>query len=208
MKNIAHQTICLKLNRSFVPVAVAPVGKTISDIITGAVKAIDVVYATNEDGTTNFDKVEYINTCDWNEWMTLPVLEHHQAIHSQHMTIRIPSVVVASNYYKVHYKKFQGKPTKEGLFIRDGGKDGITGEDIAFEDATIEHVIALSCGGTDTYDNTILTTKELNNLKGSKSLEEMGWTLKIDPKHPKPIPSSMLIRKSKVIDWKHFLITH
>lgn len=206
MNGIANKAIVLKLNRLWKPVGVGTVGKTICDMMTGVVLGMDIVYATNEDGTPNFDVQEYVNPINWDEWMKLPVHPWHLCIHSAKMTLRIPTVIITAKYSKVHEKKFKGKPTKEALFIRDNGVDGYTGKELEYEDATIDHVVPTSRGGSDTYDNVVLTSKEINNKKGSKLNSEAGLKLLVNPHNPKPIKISHTIRKARHQDWKNFLV--
>jgi len=207
MNNIAHKAIVLKLNRLWKPVGVELVSKTICDLMTGVIVAMDIVYTTNPDGSPNFEEHEYVNPVGWDEWVKLPVRPWDLSIHSTHLHVRVPTVVITKNYSKVHEKKFKGKPTKEGLFIRDNGIDPYTGKELEFEEATIDHVIPKDRGGTDTYDNTVLTTKEINNRKGNKLNSEAGLTLLFQPTHPKPVKISHTIRKARHHDWKQFLLT-
>lgn len=196
----------MKLNRLWKPVGVGLVSKTLADMMTGTVMGMDIVYALNSDGTPNFDVQEYVNPVGWDEWINLPVREWDLCIHSPKMTIRVPTVIITSRYAKVHEKKFKGKPTKEALFIRDNGIDAYTGKELDFDNATKDHVIPLSRGGSDTYDNVVLTAKEINNRKGNKLNSEAGLTLIINPHNPKPLKVSHTIRKARHQDWKNFLI--
>lgn len=206
MRDIAHKAIVLKLNKLWKPVGVELVSKTICDLMTGVVQALDIVYALNEDGTPDSNQYEYINPVTWDEWIQLPVRPWDLSIHSTFMHIRVPTVVITNHFAKVPEKRFQKKPTKEGLFIRDNGTDAYTGQEIAFEDATIDHVIPKDRGGEDTYENTVLTTKKINNDKGNKLNSEAGLKLLINPHQPKPIQVSQTIRKARHQDWKHFLV--
>lgn len=205
MNDIAQKAIVLKLNRLWKPVEVSLVSKTICDLMNGVIMAMDIVYVTNPDGTINFDEHEYVNPVDWDAWMKLPVRSWDLSIHSTHMHIRVPTVVITKQYSKVHEKKFKGKPTKEALFIRDNGLDAYSGRELAYEEATIDHVLPKDRGGLDTYDNTVLTTKKTNNDKGNKLNSEAGLTLLINPHCPKPIPITHTIRKARHHDWKKFL---
>ncbi len=206
MRDIAHKAIVLKLNKRWKPVGVELVSKTICDLMTEVVSAMDIVYGINPDGTPNTEAYEYINPVTWDEWVKLPVRPWDLSIHSKNLHVRVPTVVITKNYNKIPEKKFRGKPTKEGLFIRDNGVDAYTGLELAFEDATIDHVVPKDRGGTDTYDNTVLTTKEINNTKGNKLNEEAGLKLLVNPHNPKPIMVSHTIRRARHQDWKHFLV--
>jgi 5-methylcytosine-specific restriction endonuclease McrA len=206
MTDIAHKAIVLKLNKRWMPVGVELVGKTICDLMTEVIEAVDIVYTLNPDGTPNFELHEYVNPVSWDEWIKLPIRPWDLSIHSTYLNIRAPTVVITKKYNKIPERKFKGKPTKEGLFIRDNGTDIYTGQEIAFEDATIDHIIARSRGGTDTYDNTGLTTKNINNKKGSKTVNEAGLKLQFNPTIPNKILVSQTIRKARHHDWKLFLV--
>lgn len=205
MNDIADKAIVLKLNKFWAPVHVSPVCKALSDLMTGVVCALDIHYAENADGSPNFDKQAYVNPVGWDEWITLPVRPYDLSIHSIHLHIRVPTVVITKKYSKVPEKKFKGNPTKEGLALRDNLIDGYTGKELDLKTATIDHKIPKSRGGTDTYDNTLLTTKEINNRKGNRTPEEAGLTLFVIPHNPSPIPKSHTIRRIRHYDWSPFL---
>lgn len=204
MRDIAHKAIVLKLNRNWKPVGVGLVGDTICDLMTGVVEALDIIYPEKPDGTPDFDNYNP-RPCTWEEWVKLPLRPWDLSISSVHSKVRVPTVVVAKNYAEIPKKKFQRKPTKEGLFIRDNGIDPYTGKELEYEEATIDHVIPRFRGGTDTYDNTVLTTKKINNEKGHKLNSEAGLTLLFTPTQPKAVLVSHTIRKARHHDWKHFL---
>lgn len=208
MKDIAHKAIVLKLNKKWKPIAVSLVSKSICDLMSGVVMAIDIVYAVNPDGTPNFDVQEYICPVTWDEWVKLPVRPWDLSIHSTNLSIRVPTVVITKNYAKVQEKKFNGKPSKQALAIRDNCIDGYTGKELDYDECTIDHVIPLSRGGGDTYENTVLTTKEINNTKGNKLNSEAGLTLFINPYKPNPIKVCNTIRKVRHVDWSTFIEQH
>ena len=206
MNDIARKAIVLKLNRLWKSVGIGLVGKTICDLMNGVVLGMDIHYKLKEDGTPDFDgPLEYANPVDWNTWITLPVYPWQPSIHSAKMEIRVPTVIITVNYSKVHKKNFIGKPTREALAIRDNLTDGYTGKELEYEDATIDHVIPTSRGGTDTYDNTVLTKKETNNRKGNKLNSESGLTLFVNPHNPKPILISDTIKRPRHRDWANFM---
>ena len=205
MNDIANKAIVLKLNKFWAPVHIALVSKSLGDLMTGVVCALDIHYAENADGSPNFDKQIYVNPVGWDEWITLPVRPYDLSIHSIHMHIRVPTVVITKKYAKIPEKKFKGNPTKEGLAIRDNLIDPYTGEELDFNTATIDHVHPKSRGGKDTYDNTVLTTKEINNRKGNKTPEEAGLTMLFTPYNPAPVKKSRTIRKVRHPDWGPFV---
>ena len=74
-----------------------------------------------------------MNPVGWDEWVESPARPWDLTIHSTHLTIRVPTVVITKNYAKIPEKKFRGKPTKEGLAIRDNLIDGYTGKELEYE---------------------------------------------------------------------------
>ena len=205
-ENIANKSIVLKLNKNWQPLEVAVVGDIICDMVRGVVVGLDIQYESNPDGTPNYD-TQYPVPTPWEQWINLPVRDCDLVIHSCKMVIRVPTVVVTANFDKMPKKEWKptSKPTKEGLYIRDGGKDGYTGLDIDYEEATIDHILPKSKGGSDTYDNTCLTLKETNNWKSDRLNHEVGLKLRVVPCVPKPILASQQIRKVRHRDWKFFL---
>ena len=51
--------------------------------------------------------------------------------------------------------------------------------------ATVDHVLPRSRGGPDTWDNLVACCVRCNNLKGDRTPEEKGWTLRVRPRHPR-----------------------
>jgi hypothetical protein len=169
MSNIADRVICLKLNQAWRPVDTQPVGKSICDLVTGVVDALDIVYPIGDDGEPDFSTHD-VRPVAWDEWRTLPVFAWQPFIKTLHGDVRVPTVLVSKNYCDMPKKEYKGKPTKEGLFFRDKGRDAYTGKLLDWDDATIDHVIPTGRGGADTYENTVLTAKDINNWKGLRVL--------------------------------------
>lgn len=205
MNDISTKAIVLKMNKHWKPVGVGLVSKTMCDLMNGVIMALDIEYAINGDGTPNFNVQEYVNPVGWDEWVELEVRPWDLSIHTTSREFRVPTVVITTNYDKVHMKYLTGKPTKEGLAIRDNLIDGYTGKELEYNMATIDHVKPRSRGGTDTYDNTVLTSKEINNKKGNLTVKEAGLNLLINPHNPKPVLISSTIRKARHFDWIPFL---
>jgi len=208
MRNIVNRSICLKLNKNFLPIGIGVVSRTICDLVSGVIVALDINYELNEDGTPNFNQIKYFNAVGWEEWVDLKIRPWDLVVRSKNLTIRVPTVVVTKNYSKVRFKQFSGKPSKTAIYMRDNGVDAYTGEEIELETATLDHVIPISRGGGDVFENVVLTTKQINNAKGNKLNSEAGLKLFVNPHHPKPVPVSHTIKKSRSIDWNHFLIKH
>ena len=53
------------------------------------------------------------------------------------------------------------------MFLRDGFKCQYCGVDISRKDATLDHVLPLSHGGKNTYENTVCSCAKCNSDKGN-----------------------------------------
>ena len=216
--SIINKTIVLKLNRNWQAVGQSTVAKAIVDLAAGkSASALDFEYERDELGNYILD--EYgspvsdpvgATPTDWETWITLPVRpwEMDHAIHygSQGQKLmRAPTVLIAKNFAKMPKKSFRGKPSKDAIYIRDGGIDQYTGLKLHRNDATIDHIMPKSKGGQDVWENLALTSKDINSRKGNKLNHEAGLTLIRKPEAPKPIPLSQLIREIKHWEWKKFL---
>lgn len=209
MSSIIDKLIVLKLNRNWQPVGYSTVGKAIVDLAGGiSAKALDLQYDVNDEGEPVGDPIA-MNPVSWDEWITLPVRPYDLVIHygSQGSKVmRVPTVLVANNFAKMPMKKFRGKPSKEGVWIRDGGIDQYTGKPLTKQDATIDHILPKAKGGKDVWENLALCHKKINTEKGDRLNHEVGLRLIRQPKEPKPVPLSQLIREARHRDWKPFLL--
>jgi len=211
MSNVAQKLICLSLNRNWEPVGYKTVKDTIIQLCGSSVEdqpssvALDIQYELDSDGNPNFDKPTQITPLTWDEWVNLSIRAWDLTINSVHREIRVPTVVVATNYTKMPVRMFRGKPTKEALWRRDGGIDQYTGKPLNKMDANIDHIIPSSRGGKDTWTNMVVTSKEINTRKGNRLNEEVGLKLIRKPVAPGPIRICDLITEAKHADWKHFL---
>ncbi len=204
--NIADKAIVLKLNKNWQPVGYGIVADAIVDLVAGeSCKALDIQYVVDEDGNPDFSIEPNFQAVGWDDWIQLPVRPWDLAIHSSKLTIRVPTVIVANNYALMPKKTWKGKPSKEAIYIRDGGKCQYTGKVLDRKNATIDHVLPKSRGGSDEWTNLALTSRELNSKKGNALNSEIGLRLIKQPVAPKPIPICQLIREIKHPDWQLFI---
>lgn len=211
MSNVAQKLICLSLNRSWKVVGYKTVKDTIIQLCGASIEAdpsslaLDINYEIGVNGEPDFDKPTYISPVNWNDWLNLPIRPWDLTINSAHREIRVPTVVVATNYTKMPVRMFRGRPTKEALWRRDGGIDQYTGKLLLKSDANIDHIVPSSRGGKDTWTNMVVTSKRINSLKGNKLNEEVGLKLIRTPFAPVPVRICDLVTEAKHADWKYFL---
>ena len=212
--NIINKTQVLKLNSAWQAVGQSTVGKAIVDLAAGkCALALDIEYEKDENGNYIVDEngwpcgKSWPRPVTWEEWIALPVRQFDDVIHYGNGTkiMRAPTVIIAKNFSKMPKKSFKGKPSKDAIWIRDSGVDQYTGYKLRRDNATIDHVVPQSRGGLHSWENLVLTSKELNAKKGNKMNNEVGYHLIREPKAPRPIPLSHLIREIKHVDWTPYL---
>ena len=207
MERITEKLIVLKLNKSWLPVGFATVGKSIIDLAAGInCQALDINYALDDDGQPNFNQPILMNAVDWDEWITLPIRSWDLTISSPSITIRVPTVLIAKNFHDMPWIRFHGRPSAFQIWKRDEGVDQYTGKKLKEDEASIDHVVPKSRGGRNVWNNMVLTHKSINYRKGNKLNEEVGLKLIRTPSEPRPIPISATIKKARHHDWKHFLL--
>ncbi len=210
MSNVLDKTIVLALNANWQPIGVRSVREAIvqlcstSDGIRPAGMALDIHYRLKDDGTPDYNDVVGMNPVPWDAWVLLPIRPWDMTITSSRSIIRVPTVVVASNYRDMPKKK--AHVSKNGIRQRDNDTCQVSGRKLKKGEGNIDHIIPRSRGGKDAWDNLIYMDKNLNAKKGSKTLDEMGWSLIRKPFAPKDIPIAATIREARHPDWNHFII--
>ena len=108
------------------------------------------------------------------------VSEYDEVVRSPSTTIRIPSVVVLRDYVA---PQKQVAFTRFNLFLRDAfccqycGSKG---------DLTFDHVVPRARGGITSWENVVAACGRCNLRKGSKSIKQVGFTLRSAPRRPAP----------------------
>ncbi|MBM2576427.1 HNH endonuclease [Jannaschia sp. Os4] len=106
------------------------------------------------------------------------VSEYEEVVRSPSTEIRIPSVVVLKDYVApqktVAFTRFN-------LFLRDEFACQYCG---ATGDLTFDHVIPRAAGGVTSWQNVVAACGRCNLHKGSKSLKQVGYTLRKPPVQP------------------------
>jgi 5-methylcytosine-specific restriction endonuclease McrA len=140
----------------------------------------------------------------WDEWLTLPVREQDESVHTVRGEIRVPTVIVAVNYAKVPKKR--PKLCARAIRERDGNRCQYTGRVLRPHEGSLDHVVPRSRGGKDAWENLVWSAKEVNQRKADRLPHEAGLKLLSVPRAPKELPTSALIRNTaEVEDWKLFL---
>src|SRR5438094_10654100 len=144
---------------------------------------------------------DHIRPVTWEEWITLPIRDQDEAVHTVRGAIRVPTVIVAVNYAKVPKKrpKLCAKTIRE----RDGNRCQYTGKLLRSDEGSLDHVLPRSRGGKDAWENLVWSDKAVNAKKGNRLPHEAGLKLLSVPRAPKELPVTALIRNAPgIVDWQ------
>lgn len=210
MSEILDKSIVLALNANWQPIGVRTVREAIvqlcstADGLRPAAMALDIHYKLNDDGSPNHGEVIGMNPVPWDAWVTLPLRSWDMTLNTTRSKIRVPTVIVASQYRDMPKKK--AHVSKNGIRQRDNDTCQVTNRKLKKGEGNIDHIIPRSRGGRDSWENLVYMDKALNSKKGDKTLHEMGWKLIRNPVVPKDLPISATIREARHPDWEHFII--
>src|SRR5690606_15674816 len=90
-----------------------------------------------------------------------------------------PSVILLRRYVKVPSGRLV-PVSRRGVLRRDAQRRAYC----AGAATTIDHVMPRSRGGADSWENLVACCLRCNNLKGDRTPQEMGWSLRTAPKPP------------------------
>jgi 5-methylcytosine-specific restriction endonuclease McrA len=90
-----------------------------------------------------------------------------------------PSVILLRRYVRIPNGRLV-PVSRRGVLRRDSSRCGYC----ASSATTIDHVIPRSRGGADSWENLVACCLRCNNLKGDRTPQEMGWTLRTIPRAP------------------------
>jgi len=101
--------------------------------------------ATNVATGLEIECEEHIRPVTWKEWITLPIRDQDEAVHTVRGQLRVPTVIVAVNYAKVPKKR--PKLCARTIRERDGNRCQYTGRVQRPEEGSLDHVVPRSRGG-------------------------------------------------------------
>jgi len=192
MNNILNKTIVLVLNRNWQAINVRTPQEAFCMMATNVATALEI------------DGDSLIRPVTWSEWITLPIREQDNAVHTVRGAIRVPTVIVAVNYARVPKKR--PKLSARNIRERDDNRCQYTGRVLHPDEGSLDHVVPRSRGGRDTWENLVWSSKAVNARKADRLPHEAGLRLLKQPRAPKELPASALIRNThSVPEWKLFV---
>jgi 5-methylcytosine-specific restriction endonuclease McrA len=192
MSNILTKATVLVLNRNWQAINVRTPQEAFCMIATNVATGLEI------------EGEDYIRPVTWEEWITLPIREQDEAVHTVRGPIRVPTVIVAVNYAKVPKKR--PKLCARTIRERDGNRCQYTGRLLRPDEGSLDHVVPRSRGGKDVWENLVWSAKDVNQRKADRLPHEAGLKLLSTPSTPKEMPAMAFIRNShEIADWKLFV---
>lgn len=157
---------CLALNASFEPLTIVPPRRAVRLVLDGKAEILE------EDGQRCF--------------------------RSEHETVPWPAVIRLVRYVHVP-KRFRRQVTNTFLFARDDytcqycgrHKSELKGRQFL----TRDHILPVSRGGRNTWDNVVTSCSPCNNRKGGRLPEEAGLRLAAEPREPNYVHLVWVVRR-------------
>ncbi len=209
--NILNKAIVLVLNRNWQAINVRTPQEAFCMMATNVATALEIEYenagASESDSISDLPSAisaSHVRPVPWDEWITLPIREQDNAVHTVRGAIRVPTVIVAVNYARVPKKR--PKLSARNIRERDDNRCQYTGCVLHPDEGSLDHVVPRSRGGRDTWENLVWSSKAVNARKADRLPHEAGLRLLKVPRTPKELPASALIRNLHSIpEWKLFV---
>ncbi|MEM7384650.1 MAG: HNH endonuclease [Verrucomicrobiota bacterium] len=192
-ETLIHRNQVLVLNRNWQAINVTTPAMAFCQMITDIATGLDI------EGRDQMTPVE------WKNWVRLPIRPSDGSVGTASGNVRIPTVIVLSNFARVPLKrpKFSARAIRE----RDGGQCQYTGAHLRPDEGNIDHVMPRSRGGKTSWKNCVFASKKVNTRKANLTPEEAGLQLRREPRRPNPVPVTAMLRNPDGIpDWEPFLL--
>lgn len=192
MTDILNKTIVLVLNRNWQAINIRTPADAFCQMATNVATALEI------------ERESHIRPVTWDEWITLPIRDGDNAVHTVRGAIRVPTVIVAVNFTKVPKKR--PRLCARSIRERDDNRCQYTGKLLHPDEGNLDHVLPRSRGGKAGWENLVWSDKTVNARKGNRLPHEAGLKLLNVPRAPRELPVTALLRNPHgVADWKLFV---
>lgn len=192
MNTVLHKNIVLVLNRNWQAINVTTPAMAFSQMAGDVATGLDI------------QGIDSMIPTKWRAWMELPVRPGDNTVGTSRGLIRVPTVIVLSNFAKVPLKR--PKFSSRNLWVRDGGRCQYTGRALMPGEGNVDHVLPRSRGGATSWANCVLADRRVNARKRNRTPEEAGLELLRRPAEPRQVPVTFFLRNHHGIeDWEVFL---
>jgi len=184
---------CLVLNGSWFPVGIRSALLSIIKVYKGNAS---IVTSVDYEGESVFQEF------DFEEWVQFPIRKGKDFIRTSSLSFEMPEIIKVK-YDRLHIHKLPLKA--ENVFARDGYKCWYCGNT---RDLTVDHILAQSKGGKNSWKNLICCCKKCNNDKGDMDVAKFCEIKKCNIPRPINVGSFPWLReigKNYPDSWKKWL---
>lgn len=187
----------LVLNRGYTAIRVIPVRQAFVLLF----RQIAEVISVNGGRYETFDISSWLEVADLQRQYELG---DHEWIRSASKYVAAPTIIrVTSSNRQPDYSV---RLNRRNLFARDRNRCQYCGKRFPVADLSIDHVIPISRGGGNTWDNLVCSCVRCNTRKGNRTPREAGLHLITSPREPRHCPDRALsICRKQYEVWKVFL---
>lgn len=166
----------LVLNRSWVPVQVAPVTRALTLLYVGHARAVH---------PEDYSIHDFDSWCDLGEGVP-DSSAFSRFTYTTRFRIPLPDVVLLTQFngFVRHEVRF----SRQSIFERDGAMCQYCGKRYARSRLTLDHVVPASRGGGDCWENLVVACHSCNVRKADRTPEEAQMELLRRPKKPAWVP--------------------
>lgn len=125
---------------------------------------------------------------------------HQQRVRSASAEYELPAVILLRRYVRIPNSK-SVPLSRRGVLRRDGFRCAYCQKPAD----TVDHVQPRSRGGANSWENLVACCLRCNNLKGDRSLAELGWELSFKPKPPSGMIWSIRGAEREQPEWSPYL---
>ena len=156
---------------------------------------------------SSFAPVEVI---DWKRAIILLLTGRAEAIdcysdiniRSPNISLQLPKTL---RLFNIHRSKRTVKFSRFNVIFRDNFKCQYCGVPGSAKELTIDHIIPISRGGKNTWENVVTACGPCNGRKGNRLLDEIGLKLDRQPFRPRWTPQIVLkLKESDPVEWWDF----
>lgn len=140
---------------------------------------------------------------DFQSWTELALARDEEAIHTVHLTIRVPEVILLLRYDRIPRRNVTF--SRRNLYRRDRFTCQYCGAAPGSAELSIDHVVPRARGGRTSWTNCVLACVACNKRKGCRSVRDAGMRLRCKPRPPRWSPHIQIPLYRKKRSWERFV---
>lgn len=140
---------------------------------------------------------------DFESWASLEVHDGEPCIRAVRYRIRVPEILLLSEYDRVPRRKVTF--SRRNVYRRDRNICQYCGARPPLEDLTVDHVLPRSRGGRTNWTNCVLSCVKCNRRKSNRTLTEAGVRLIREPREPTWSPCLSIPHGQQKESWAPYI---